>query len=41
MYDQIIKASHDDIGHIKVNCTVKLIKKVYWFLQLQIHWKLS
>jgi len=35
MRDNIIRASHDDMGHIGVERTVELIKRVYWFPKLK------
>jgi len=35
MRDHVIRASHDDMGHIGVERTVELIKRVYWFSRLK------
>jgi len=34
MQDHVIRASHDDMGHIGVDRTVELIKRIYWFPKL-------
>lgn len=34
MRDHVIRANHDDMGHIGVDRTVELIKRVYWFPKL-------
>jgi len=35
MQDHVIRASHDDMGHIGIERTVELIKRVYWFPKLK------
>lgn len=34
MCDQVIRTSHDDMGHVGINRTIEIIKRVYWFPQL-------
>jgi len=31
MRDQVIRSCHDDMGHVGINRTIELIKRVYWF----------
>lgn len=35
MQDHVIRASHDDMGHIGIERTVELFKRVYWFPKLK------
>jgi transposase InsO family protein len=36
MRGQVIRSCHDDMGHIGMNRTIELIKRVYWFPKMTV-----